>query len=144
MANQWETSLTAVSVIVPDAVTILGVEQPPGWTFTLQEPSSTSPASITWQGGLISHKGFLEFGFLGRVAGDARRTDLVFPVTLTRSDGQTLQWIHPPGLERPAPRVRIVGTTQLSPWGALVLAGAAFVTAVLALILASSRRGGAA
>lgn len=144
MANQWETSLTAVSVTIPDAVTVLGVEQPPGWTFTLQEPNATSPASITWQGGLLAHKRFLEFAFLGRVAGDARRTDLVFPVTLTRSDGQTLQWINPPGLERPAPRVGIVGTTQLSPWGALALAGAAFVTAVLALILVLSRRRGAA
>ncbi len=143
VANQWEPTITAVSVRVPDAVTILGVEQRPGWTFTLQEPTDTSPASITWRGGSLSHKEFLEFALLGRVAGDARRTDLVFPVTLTQSDGQTLEWSNAPGWPRPAPRVRIVGTTQLSPWGALALAGAAFVTAVLALILAFTRRKGA-
>ncbi|GBD31379.1 MAG: hypothetical protein KatS3mg081_1088 [Gemmatimonadales bacterium] len=140
VANRWETAITGVSVRVPDAVTILGVEPLPGWTFTVQEGSETSPASITWQGGAVARGEFLEFSFLGRVAGDARRTDLVFPVTLVQSDGRALEWSSPPGQERPAPRVRIVGTTQLSPWGALALAGAAFVTAVLALILVLSRR----
>jgi hypothetical protein len=128
---------------VPDAVSILGVEPQPGWTFTLEEATATGPASVTWRGGYIYQREFLEFAFLGRVAGDARRAELVFPVTLARSDGQILAWSNPPGLQRPAPRVRIVGTTQLSPWGALALAGAALVTAVLALVLVLSRRRGA-
>jgi uncharacterized protein YcnI len=140
VANQWEAPIAGVSVKVPGAVTVLGVEPRAGWTFKLEEASGTGPASISWWGGAISQREFVEFAFLGRVAGDARRADLVFPVTLTRADGQTLEWGNAPGLERPAPRVRIVGTTQLSPWGALALTGAAFATAVLALILALSRR----
>lgn len=140
VANQWETPVIGVEVIVPAAVAILGVEPVSGWSVTRRETTDPSASAIRWEGGTILRGEYLEFAFLGRVAGDARQTDLVLPVTLFRSDDEEVLWSNPPGRERPAPRVRIVGTTQLSPWGSLALAGAAFVVAVLALILALSRR----
>lgn len=140
VANQWETPVTGVEVTVPPAVTILGVEPVSGWIVTRRPMTDSSASTIRWDGGTVGRGEYLEFSFLGRVAGDARQTELVFPVTLFRADGEEVSWSSPPGRERPAPRVRIVGTTQLSPWGSLALAGAAFVVAVLALIVALSGR----
>lgn len=137
VVNQSDTPFVAVRLEVPSVITVLGVEPAEGWA--VQPESDARPQTISWMG-TVSYGVFKEFAFLGRVAGDARRATLVLPVTLIRPDGSELAWTAPPGSPRPAPQVRIVGTAQLSGSGMVALAGAAFVVAVLALIVAMTRR----
>lgn len=137
VVNPSDTPIVAVRVDVPTVITILGVEPADGWA--MQAASETLPQTISWMG-TVSRGVFQEFAFLGRVAGDARQATLVLPVTLIRPDGSELAWTASLGSPRPAPRVRIVGTTQLSGSGMVALAGAALVVAVLALIVAVTKR----
>lgn len=137
VTNPSDTPVVAVRVAVPAAITILGVEPAEGWS--VQPENETRPQTISWMG-TISRGELHEFAFLGRVAGAARRTDLVLPVTLIRADGSELPWTAPLGSPRPAPRVQIVGTARLSGSGTLVVAGGAMAVAVLALVLALAKR----
>lgn len=137
VVNPSDTPIVAVRVEVPTVITILGVEPADGWA--MQAASETLPQTISWMG-TVSRGVFQEFAFLGRVAGDARQATLVLPVTLIRPDGSELAWTAPSGSPRPAPRVRIVGTTQLSGSGMVALAGAALVVAVLGLIVSVTKR----
>jgi uncharacterized protein YcnI len=111
VVNGTDTATTGVRVDVPDAVTVLGVEPTAGWTTRRDAGSDSSPQFVEWSGGKLLRGEFLEFAFLGRVIGDARRTDLVFPVTLT----------------------------QLSVRGVTAIAGTALGVALIALILAIAR-----
>jgi hypothetical protein len=86
---------------------------------------------VEWSGGKLLRGEFLEFAFLGRVIGDARRTDLVFPVTLTRESGSVVPMRRL--------RVTVVGRTQLSVRGVTAIAGTALGVALIALILAIAR-----
>jgi uncharacterized protein YcnI len=137
VANPSDTPIVAIRVAVPTVITILGVEPADGWAVQLA--SETRPQAISWMA-TVPQGVFQEFAFLGRVAGDARQATLVLPVTLIRPDGSELAWTASMGSPRPAPRVRIVGTTQLSGSGMVALAGAALVVAILALIVAVTRR----
>ncbi len=140
VVNAGDTAVTGVHVAVPEIVTVLGVEPVPGWTFAARAPSDTTPQTITWSGGTLSRGEFREFAFLGRVAGDARERQLVFPVTLARATGEMLEWAGAPGRPRPAPRVLVVGPTRMSARGVLAVAGSAVGIALLALALALSAR----
>lgn len=137
VVNPSDTPFVAVRLEVPTVITVLGVEPGDGWA--VQPESEARPQTISWMG-TVSRGVFKEFAFLGRVAGDARRATLVLPVTLIRPDGSELAWTAPLGSPRPAPQVRIVGTAQLSGSGMVAIAGAAFVVAILALIVAMTRR----
>lgn len=137
VANPSDTPVVAVRVEVPRVITILGVEQMDGWS--VQPETESRAQTISWMGS-VSRGVFREFAFLGRVAGDARRATLVLPVTLIRPDGTELVWSAPLGSPRPAPRVRLVGTAQLSGTGMVAMAGAALVVAILALIVAVAKR----
>ena len=138
--NQLESPTTEVTLTVPEIIRILGVESPKsGWQFTVQSASDSTPQVIRWTGGAISQGQFDEFAFLGRIAGDARRKELVFPVSLSRADGSTSEWAKLTG-EGSAPVVQIVGTTMVTLWGAVGLAGGAFGISILALGLAASKR----
>lgn len=137
--NQTDTAFIAVRLTVPEAVMILGVERPNGWDFRIAAGSDTTPQRIEWTGGELLRGEFLEFAFFGRLAGDARRRDLVFPVELTRQTGSVISWDRRPNTG-PAPFVRIVGSTTVTAWGSLALAGAAAGLSVLALALALSKR----
>ncbi len=76
VVNGTDTATTGVRVDVPDAVTVLGVEPTAGWTTRRDAGSDSSPQFVEWSGGKLLRGEFLEFAFLGRVIGDARRTDL--------------------------------------------------------------------
>lgn len=140
VAHQADAPVVAVRVAVPGAVTILGVEPAAGWSVHRSEAAETGPQTVEWSGGTVAKGEYREFALLGRVIGDARRQELVFPVELAHADGSDIAWSGQPGAPRPAPRVRIVGTTQVSGWGALAGAGLAFGVALLALIVAMTRR----
>lgn len=138
VVNHSDTAWTVVRVEVPDAVGILGVDAPTGWAARIEAGSDTTAQAIEWTGGRVERAGYREFAFLGRLAGDVRRNELVFPVTLTRDGGAVMRWGR--GGAGSAPRILITGTTAVSSWGAFALAGVAFGVAVLAVGLAMRRR----
>ena len=76
---------------------------------------------------------------VGRIQGDAKRRELVFPVALTRASGSVVEWNRRRETGAP-PTVQIVGTTAITAWASLALAGVAAAIAILALALAVSRR----
>ena len=139
VVNQTDTAFTRVRLTVPEAVMILGVEPLPGWTFTLTAASDTSPQSIEWSEGSHLRGEYREYAFFGRVKADVRRRELVFLVELTRASGSVVEWNR--RRETGAPlTVQIVGTTGVTAWASLALAGAAAGTAIRALALAVARR----
>jgi uncharacterized protein YcnI len=139
VVNQSDTPTVAVRVIVPEAIQVLGVNAPAGWSATLRPASDTAAPVIEWSGGELARGGFTEFAFLGRVAADARPgSELVFPVRLTRAGGATVDWAAG-GSGRP-PTVAVEGTAVVTSAGAFALAGAATGLAILALVLALTRR----
>lgn len=137
--NQTDTAFVAVRLTVPEAIMVLGVEPLPGWEFRLIAGSDTTPQIIEWSGGELPRGEFLEFAFFGRLPADARRRELVFPVHLTRASGSVVAWDRRSGGGE-APTVRILGTTTVTAWGSLALAGVAVGLSVLALALAVGRR----
>ncbi len=139
VVNQTDTAFTRVRLTVPEVVMILGVEPLPGWTFTLIAASDTSPQSIEWSEGTHLRGEYREYAFFGRIPADARRRELVFPVALTRASGSVVEWNRRRETGAP-PTVQIVGTTGISPWASMALAGGAAGIAILALTLAVSRK----
>ncbi len=138
--NQVPMPTVAVTVTVPEIVTILGVAMhPPGWVFEVTLATDSTPQTIQWTGGTVMEGSFEEFAFLGRVAGDARRKELIFPVSTTKADGSGTNWARLSG-EGAAPVVQIVGTTAITPWGAVGLAGGAIGISILALAIAMAGR----
>ncbi len=140
VANNTDTATISIRLDLPDAITVLGVDVPPGWTFDQQAGTATSPQSIVWSGGELRKGDFREFSFFGRIKGDARKTELVLPVTLGRAVGSDLEWTDSPGSTRRAQRVAIISRTNVSAGGAVALAGAAIGIAGLALAIALSRK----
>lgn len=132
VVNQSDTATVSVHVDVPDAVTILGVQPVPQWSVRQTAATPSSPQSIVWHGGELHQGELQEFVFLGRVAGDARQTDLVFPVRLARIDGSVV--------EERGLRVAIEGRTRLSIRGVMAIAGTALGVALIALMVAVSAR----
>ena len=139
VVNGTDTPTVAVRLVVPEAITVLGVEPIPDWTFALIPATDTSPQAIEWKGAVLERGEYREFAFLGRVAGDARQRDLVFPVRLTRANGSVVEWVRARGSPRPPPTVKIVGTTEISVWATFALAGAAVGIAALALVVAFAK-----
>jgi len=139
--NQTDTAFVAVRLTVPEVIMVLGVQPLPGWEFRLIAGSDTTPQIIEWSGGELLRGEFLEFAFFGRLPGDARRRELVFPVHLTRASGSVVAWDRRSG-GGAAPTVRILGTTSVTAWGSLALAGVAVGLSVLALALAAGKRRG--
>ena len=118
---------------------VLGIEALNGWEVTHVLASDTNPQVIEWSGGELLRGEFLEFAFFGRLPADSRKQDLVFPVHLTRATGTEVVFDRASG-DGAAPTVQIVGTTAVTGWAALALAGVAVGIAALALALAVSRR----
>jgi hypothetical protein len=135
-----DTSIVGVDVDVPEAVTILGVHPLIGWQYSIVPATDTTPQSVAWAGGPLAGLDFDEFAILGRVMADARRRELVFPVHITLAGGEVLHFAGSAGASRPAPRVRIVERTQLSPRGAMAAAAVAVALSAVALALTLSRR----
>lgn len=140
VVNNTSMPTVGVRVLVPEVVGILGVEDKVGWDYHVLRASDTAPQSIEWRGGAIRNGDFAEFTFLGRVSGDVRRKSLVVPVTITRADGSTVSF-GGAGSDRAAPTIQIAGSTRVTVWGSLALAGVAVGIAILALALAVSNRG---
>ena len=140
IANPSDTAVVAVRVEVPEAITILGVEPLAGWSAAVIAATDTTAQTIRWLGGELMRREFLEFAFLGRVMGDARRRTLVFPVHVTWASGQRHSWSGLPGSRRAAPRVAMVGPAQLSIRGSVALAGVAIALSVIAIALTFAQR----
>ncbi|MCZ6917237.1 MAG: DUF1775 domain-containing protein [Gemmatimonadetes bacterium] len=137
--NQTDTAFVHVRLAVPEALMILGIEPMDGWDFALTPSTDSTPQVIEWSGGTLLRGEFREFVFYGRLPGDAREQDLVFPVRLTRANGSEVIW-DPRSDTGIPPTVRIIGTTTITGWGSLALAGVAVGIAVIALALTVSRR----
>ena len=138
VVSQSGPATVDVRIDLPDAIGVLGVDAPPGWTARFVPATDSGPQAIHWSGGRIEQGDFREFAFLGRLAADVRQRQLTFPIRLVKEDGTTIAWAR--GAEGAPPRIRIEGTTTVSSWSAFALAGAALGIAVLALILAVRRR----
>ena len=139
VVNQTDTAFTRVRLTVPEAVMVLGVEPVPGWTFQLVAASDTTPQFIEWAEGNLWRGEYREFAFFGRIPSDVARRELVFPVRLTRANGSLVEWNHLSDTGAP-PTIQIVGTTGVTVWGAVGLAGVAVGIATLALAMAVWRK----
>ncbi|MFQ5702656.1 MAG: DUF1775 domain-containing protein [Gemmatimonadales bacterium] len=138
--NTSDTATVSVRIVIPSAITVLGVDAPSGWEFQLEEAGNGSAQAIVWSGGELNRGEFRQFEFMGRIKADARKKDLVLPVTLDRAAGADLEWAEHPGSYRRALRVAIVGRTSVSAGGAVALAGAALGLAALAIALTLSKK----
>ena len=139
VVNQTDTPTVGVRVTLPEAIQVLGVNAPAGWTARLTPATDSAAPVVEWSGGSLVRGGYEDFALLGRVAADARPgSELVFPVRLTRAGGGTMDWAQG-GAGRP-PTVAIEGTAVVTSAGAFALAGAATGLSILALVLALTRR----
>jgi len=139
VANPDASPVTLVRIEIPDVLTVLGVDAPPGWAWRLTAATDTSSAAIAWSGDSLAQGVFREFAVLVRLASDVRDLTLVFPVRVEHADGRAVTWTRD-GDARP-PAVSIRATTGISVRGAVALAGGALGVAALALALALNRRG---
>ena len=137
VANPSDTPIVAVRVEVPEALTILGVDAPPGWTARLFAATDSSAPAIEWSGGTLAQREFHEFAFFARLGATVRPNALVLPVAIRRADGTVHQWR--PGGFGAAPTVEIHGTVAVTPGGAFTLAAAAIGLAALGIALALRR-----
>jgi uncharacterized protein YcnI len=138
VANPDSVPVIRVRLGIPEVLTVLGVDAPPGWSWTLAAATDTSAAAIEWTGDALPQGAFREFAVFARLASDARELTLAFPVRLERADGSTVTWTR--GGDAPPLTVGIRATTGVSTRGAVVLAGGALGLAALALALAVFRR----
>lgn len=138
VVNQAGPNPVRVRIEVPQAVYVMGADAPDGWEVVVTPPTDTSAAAIEWSGGPLPAGGFREFAFLGRLAADVRQNTLVFPVAVWKDNGDSVAWRR--GGEAPPPRIAIQGSTRVSSWGALAVAGVALGVASLAVVLAMHRR----
>ncbi len=139
VVNATNDAVVGVRVEIPDAVTVLGV-LPGDWRFAVVPGTDTTAQYIEWTEGAVRYPALGEFAFLGRVAGDARKKTLVFPVVLTHEEDATVVYRSRPGSVTAAPTVEIVGRATISVRGAVALGGAAIGIAMLALALAALKR----
>ena len=139
VVNQTDTAFTRVRLTVPEVIMVLGVEPVSQWTFQLTASTDTTPQFIEWVGGNLLRGEYREFAFFGRIPGDARRSQLVFPVVLTRASGSLVEWNRRRDTGAP-PTIQIVGTTSVTAWGSVALASVAVGIAVIALALAATAR----
>ena len=130
-------AIVAVRVAVPEALTILGVDAPPGWTVTRIAATDSSAPALEWSGSNLDPGAFREFAFLARLGAAARPNTLVFPVRLRRADGSVREWR--PGGYGQAPTVEIRSTVAVTAGGAFTLAAAAIGLAALGIALALRR-----
>lgn len=139
VANPDSSPVTLVRLGIPDVLTVLGVDAPPGWAGRLLAGSDTSAAAVEWTGDSLPQGAFREFAVLVRLDSDARDVTLVFPVRVEHADGRVVAWTRG-GDARPL-TVASRATTGISIRGAVALAGGALGVAALALALALNRRG---
>jgi len=137
VVNPSDTPLVAVRIEVPSVLTVLGLDEPPGWTARLIPATDTTAQAIVWSGGALHRLEFREFAFLARPAADAKTLPLVFPVRLHRADGAVRVW--GPGGIAPAPTIEISTATGITNGAAFALGAAGVGLALLALTLALRR-----
>ncbi|MBI1966766.1 MAG: DUF1775 domain-containing protein [Gemmatimonadetes bacterium] len=137
VVNPADSPIVAVRVEVPEALAMLGVDAPPGWSARRVAATESSAPAIEWTGGRLASGEFREFAFFVRLGADARRVPLVFPVRIRRADGTVREWRS--GGDAPAPEIQIRGTVGVTPGGAFVLAAGALGLAALAVALALRR-----
>lgn len=137
VANPTDTPIVSVRVAVPEALSILGVDAPAGWTARIVPGSDSAAPAIEWTGSLGARE-FRELAFFARLGGAVKNETLVFPVRVVRADGRERRW-GPDGIA-PAPVVQIQGALGVTAGGAFMLASAALGLAILALALALLRR----
>jgi len=138
VANPDAVPVIRVRLGIPEVLTVLGVDAPPGWRWAHTAATDTSAAFVEWTGDSLPRGAFREFAVFARVASDAREITLAFPVRLERADGATVTWTR--GGDAPPLIVGIRATTGVSTRGAVALAGGALGLAALAVVLALSRR----
>src|SRR5262245_732278 len=63
VANPSPSPIILVAVAVPEAITVLGVEAPPGWTARVFAASDTTPQAVEWSGSALAAREFKEFAF---------------------------------------------------------------------------------
>ncbi len=137
VANPTDTAIVTVRVEVPEALVILGVTAPAGWSQQQVAATASTPLAIEWSGGQLGRREFQEFAFFARLGANVRRTTLIFPVRIGRADGTTRDW-RPGGFGQ-APEVEIRGTVGITPGAAFTLAAAALGLAALGVALAVRR-----
>src|SRR5881628_2671128 len=112
VANPAPSPVIAVRVAVPEALAVLGVDAPAGWTARFVAASDSSPQAIEWTGGALAQREYREFAFFARLDPNAREQPLVLPVEVRHADGARVRWRD--GGNAPAPVVLVRGTVSAS------------------------------
>lgn len=132
VVNSRDDAITGVRVVVPEIISILGVDPTDDWTYESQPAAGSAPQFIEWTGSTLSRGDLATFSFLGRLAGDAKKRSLLFPMTITR--GSDVQEIN---ARESGVLVQIIGSTILTPWAGLGVAALAFAVSMVAVGLAA-------
>jgi periplasmic copper chaperone A len=112
---------TRLTIQFPESVVEASFMPAPGWKRTVkmarlaepieeegEEPITERIASVTWSGGTIRPREFVEFGVSFQVP-DTPGEDLLFPSLQTYSSGEIVRWIAPdPEADTPAPRIAVL------------------------------------
>ncbi|HEY6808641.1 MAG TPA: DUF1775 domain-containing protein [Gemmatimonadales bacterium] len=138
VANLRDVAVAQVRLDLPQALTVLGVDAPAGWTSRFIPATDSSPPAIEWSGATLAPHALHEFAFLARLTAAAQRHQLVFPVRLQGTDGGVTTWGS--GGSAAAPVVEIAGGVGVTSGGAFALAAGAFGVALLAIGLAAVKR----
>ena len=136
---------TSVELTVPSGFAIDSFVPAPGWKRTEQAKGSGEEAivqKVTWSGGKVPTGEDAAFHFLA-TANDSKTYE--FDVRQTYSDGSIVDWSGPESSDTPAPTIEAkssFGGGSSSTLGivAIVLAGVAFVVAIVGVVAGSGKR----
>lgn len=137
VVNSRDHDITSVRVVVPEIISVLGVDRNGDWTYESQPAAGTTPQFIEWTGSTLAAGGLETFSFLGRLAGDAKKRSLLFPMTITR--GTDVQEVN---ARQSGMNVQIIGSTILTPWAGLGVAALALAIALIAVGLSAWKSAG--
>lgn len=118
--NEKNIPTVKLQLLVPDGVTVTGVQQLSGWRHTTKAESGGADdghggtldriTEITWEGGAVQPGEYMVFSFATNYQGDP--TELAWKAYQTYSDGSVVPW-DDSSENAPAPKVTIAAESDL-------------------------------
>lgn len=135
-SEKEKAKTTKVKLMIPNGVTISGVEPKPGWQDQLNKDSTGKITSITWKAedDGLSPGEFTELKMQGKVEDNAKK--LTFKAYQTYSDGSVVKWIEDEESDHPASVTKVVASNNDSQQDASHSLGVSFYLSIIALVLA--------
>jgi uncharacterized protein YcnI len=146
-SEKEKAKTTKVKVMIPNGVTISGVEPKPGWQDQLNKDNTGKITSITWKAedDGLSPGEFTELKMQGKVEDNAKK--LTFKAYQTYSDGSVVKWIEDEESDHPASVTKVVaaadddrGDTSHSLGLAFYFSIAALILGIIAIVVATMKK----